>query len=420
MLQGAPLQHGRRRLAAAAWVRAGACSEGCSASPPRLASPPHAPLWLLSHPHHRHRLAPRGADGGGAGGRGAGVSSGRRRRHHSDVDPGGGRQPAGAAGYPSQLPPGAGGGLLRGRPVGGARAARFQRLQLRPHLPSPCSAFPTLPHPALPCHPPLSTRRAWAPYPVPNTCRWWGGRGGRATPPPAKRSSSARVRRRPCVGCGMCCCLLPHPPLSLLPLTPSCPTPALPLPASHTLAGAAGGQEWCQVCGLLTAPIPVLQSRVLPPEAAAAFGPWRGRGAAVCCWLACWLLLSGAVHQTAERPPAAPCCPSPRRHTVQLPSRRPRRTQRGTCSSCCSRASPTAACAASATCGGSCARPLRRISRRGPGASRGLGAQGRVGASAGTAAARADHSPPAPPPLACPAAPAGPVGAGGGVALCAA
>lgn len=50
----------------------------------------------------------------------------------------------------------------------------------------------------------------------------------------------------------------------LLGATPFCPATAR--------AGAAGGQEWHQVCGLLTAPIPVLQSRVLCPEAAALFG----------------------------------------------------------------------------------------------------------------------------------------------------
>jgi hypothetical protein len=39
-----------------------------------------------------------------------------------------------------------------------------------------------------------------------------------------------------------------------------------------TLAGPEGGQEWSQICALLTAPVPSLQSRVLAPEAAAKIG----------------------------------------------------------------------------------------------------------------------------------------------------
>lgn len=55
--------------------------------------------------------------------------------------------------------------------------------------------------------------------------------------------------------------------------------PCLPCWLSPTRAGAANSQEWHQVCALLTAPVPSLQSRVLSAEAASTISElacWQG------------------------------------------------------------------------------------------------------------------------------------------------
>lgn len=138
--------------------------------------------------------------------------------------------------------------------------------------------------------------RAWAPCPAPSTCRWWGGRGGQGTRRQGSRSSLARVSAGLCWVCrgearGGEECMegsFEATPVSNLsaPLwheTAAAFVAALLTPHLRPAArpaGAANGQEWNQICELLTAPIPSLQSRLLAPEAAAQLGEGNRAAAA--------------------------------------------------------------------------------------------------------------------------------------------